>query len=160
MTYNLEDTIDFYINSKNINDYLIKHLRICKYSLIKLDILNNFFDIVDKNLLNCALNDTYVYLEEIKNDRYYLKTIKKLIDKLYKAGITEFEEDLLSLIVCIEIKNKHINDLEKYYIEKIESQVNNHGYPNKQEQSRIDEYNGKIETLLLRLSNNSLDNNN
>jgi len=158
MTYNLEDTIDFYLSSKGINDHLIKHLRICKYSLIKLDILNNIFNLADKKLLNDALNDTYVFLEEVKNDRYYLKKIKKLIDKLYKVGITEFEEDLLALIVCIEIKNKHINDLENYYIEKIDSQINNHGYPNKQDENRIDEYNGKIESLILRLSNNTLDN--
>ncbi len=160
MTYNLEDTIDFYINSKNINDFIIKYLRKCRFALLRINILNKIFDLVDPKLLNEAINNTFVYLEEVKNDKYYLKVIKKLIDKSYKAGINEFEEDFLALIVCLEIKNKHISDLEHYYIEKITSQVNNYGYPNKQENDRIDEYNGKIETLLLRLSNNSLDNNN
>ena len=160
MTYDLENTIDFYISSKHTNDFLIKYLRRCKYSLLRINILNKIFDLADPKLMYEAINNTYIYLEEVKNDRYYLKVIKKLIDKSYKVGISEFEEDFLALIVCLEIKDKHIIDLENYYIEKITSQVNNHGYPQKQEDVRIDEYNGKIETLLLRLSNNSLDNNN
>lgn len=160
MTYNIEDTIDFYIASKNANDFLIKYLRECKYYIIKIYFLNKFKDLADENLLIKALNDTLVYFEEVKNDRYYLKVIKKLIDKSYKVGITEFEEDLLSIIVCIEVKDKHIKNLVDYYIEKIINQTNNHGYIYRQDDSRIDEYNNKIETLFLKLSNNSLDNNN
>lgn len=160
MKYNIEDTIDFYISSKNTNDFLIKYLRECKYYIIKIYFLNKFKDLADENLLIKALNDTLVYFEEVKNDRYYLKVIKKLIDKSYKVGINEFEEDLLSIIVCLEIKDKHIKNLVDYYIEKIINQTNNHGYIYRQDDSRIDEYNNKIETLFLKLSNNSLDNNN
>ena len=160
MKYNIEDTIDFYISSKNTNDFVIKNIKEYKYYILKVYLLNKFRNVVDEDLLIESLNNTLIYLEELKNDRYYLKVIKKLIDKSYKVGINEFEEDLLSIIVCIEIKDKHIKKLEDYYIEKITCQIKNFGYQGLLEKNRIDEYNNKIETLFLKLSNNSLDNNN
>ena len=112
MKYNIEDTIDFYISSKNTNDFVIKNIKEYKYYILKVYLLNKFRNVVDEDLLIESLNNTLIYLEELKNDRYYLKVIKKLIDKSYKVGINEFEEDLLSIIVCIEIKDKHIKKLE------------------------------------------------
>ena len=149
--YEMADVIDYYLSSKDANDFMINYLKKCRLTLLKINILNRLFDIADSKLVSEATNNTQLYLEEAKLDRYYLKQIKKIMDKVALNGVNMFEEDFVSLIVCIEIKNKHMANLENYYIEKLTSQVNNHGYPTPQDEDRIEEYNGKIATLVKRL---------
>lgn len=151
--YDIKDVIDFYLSSKDANDTAIKYLRQCRLALLATDMINRLFDVADAELVSEARDSTYFYLKEAKDDRFYLKTIKKIMDKVALLGVDKYEKDFVSLIYLLEMKNKHMIDLETYYVEKITSQINNHGYPNPQDEDRIDEYNGKIDTLCLRLNN-------
>ena len=105
--YDIKDVIDFYLSSKDANDTAIKYLRQCRLALLATDMINRLFDVADAELVSEARDSTYFYLKEAKDDRFYLKTIKKIMDKVALLGVDKYEKDFVSLIYLLEMKKKH-----------------------------------------------------
>lgn len=157
--FKTEEIMDIYLNSRSINEQMLDYVRKCRIGLLKVTVLNLILNFADNSLISEANQKMSLYTKELKEDKYYLKQFKKIIYKLYINGINSFDYDFGALIECIGIKDKSIGNYTKYYVKKIQSQANDRGYPYIKEEEKIDEYNNKMDTLLLKLQNNTLDNN-
>jgi len=155
--YDFDETVEHYSDSYDANKVSLKYLRRCRTALTKIAILNNFFDLADSALIKEARSNTRIYIREVKEDRFYLKLMAKIIKKLYINGVDEFEYDFVALLKCIEMKDINLSQVEAYYIEKIKSHVNRYGYIGVKQDDRIEEFNGKITELVRRLHKNALD---
>ncbi len=155
--FDFEETADYYNNSYTTNKLSLKYLRRCRIALAKVAILNIFFDLADPALVREARDSVETYIGEVKDDRFYLKLISRIIKKLYINGVDEFEYDLVALLKCIELKDANLAESQDYYVEKIKSHVNNYYYTSPKIDDRLDEYNGKITELVKRLHQNALD---
>ena len=154
--FGINDTMDYLVCSTLNNKYALGYIKESRNKLYQIKLLSMLFDIADYELVNEAIDNAYYYINELKMDKKYLKLLKKVV---LGSGMEEFEKDFVSLIVCFEVKSKNIFKLQEYYNKKIHSQINGFNYIEYIE-DRIHEYNGKIDTLVLRLTNNTLDKNN
>lgn len=149
--YDIYKIFDLYLKSRSINEDILVYLKKCRILLIKIKILNSFFDLVDGDLLNESINFNNISLNELKDDKKNLKIIKRILYKANKLYINDFEEDFANIIICIKLKDIHISDVMEYYIKKMHSQVVNEGYPYIKPENKIEEYNGQLDTFILRL---------
>ncbi len=157
--FDVDNIRKIYIDAFTANYLYLDYLKKCRITLFKVGVLNTFIDLADKNLVNEAQEKTKCYMKELKQDKYNLKAIRSVINNVYKHGINMFDDDFAALIKCFELKSISIANSTEYYIKKIESHVNNVGYPALKENDKVDEYNRKINSLILKLGNNGLDNN-
>ncbi len=155
--FGFDETADYYNDAYDANKQSLKYLKRCRIILAKIAIINMFLDLADKDLVKEARTNVETYISEVKEDRFYLKLLQRIIKKFYINGISDFEYDFVALLKCIEMKDLDIAEAQGYYIEKIKSHVNNYGYAEPKPDARIDEYNSKITELVKRLHQNALD---
>ena len=81
--FGFDETADYYNDSYCANKQSLKYLRQCRIALAKVAILNVFFDLADKKLIEEARTNIKTYISEVKDDRFYLKLLYENTRKCY-----------------------------------------------------------------------------
>lgn len=155
--YSTKEIFDLYISARRINKEILEYLNKCKITLLKARIINRIKMFIDSKELRELSNKINHYIDELKSDKFDLKTYKKIIYFANKNCINEFEYDFAALLKCIEMKDENIGEYINYYIINLTYIIGNINCINPdvvEDKSSL--YNEKMNELSLRI-NNSLD---
>lgn len=151
---NVEEAGFKYGKARGMNNHALKEMYKAKKLMIQLRINA----LINPNLSYASevISDLDTYaskcIAELKEDKYLLKLIYKVLIKAAKKGYDTYKQEFIDLIEFVELKDKNI--LERFCLEYESSMYALRGityYSGKDIPDEVDSYNEKIDAHLLTL---------